>query len=102
MPRQRATRYQGRRDVLVQRHRDRMRSFLHETTAQIAGYASRRKVTGVHVDDRVVCSRFASFPWFEWREILRAKLDALGVGVVFLSAEDAAAEGASAGVLSDS
>jgi hypothetical protein len=44
----------------------------------IAGYAQRRRFAAVEYDDSVreFCS---GFPWFRLRELIREKLDALGI-----------------------
>lgn len=92
IPTKRRRRYQVERDKRVGRQHDRLSAFVHQTTAQIAGYAARRRVADVEVDDRVLCKRFEVFPWFVWRETLRTKLDERGISVRFRSADDSSGD----------
>jgi hypothetical protein len=64
--------------------RNRLHSWCHQAAASLAGYAARQRVAQVDYldDDR---SYLPSFPWYQLREMLRVKLDALGI--VLRSAE---------------
>ena len=66
-----------RRDV-VQKYRNRMTSAVHEISASLANFAARRRYANVLYDDmeRGFCPQF---PWYELREKLEYKLNALGI-----------------------
>lgn len=60
------------------KHSRRVSSWLHETTAHLAGYCVRQHVT--HVLYRDVDQGFIErFPWYRLREMLRDKLKAVGI-----------------------
>lgn len=65
-------------DRWVKKYRDRLSAFTHEASAMLAGFADRQKVAVVMLDetDKSFCDRF---PWHEFKEKLRYKLESKGI-----------------------
>lgn len=66
------------RAARCRKQNDRLKSWAHETTAQLIGYAQRRGVgiIELNLSDQ---SYLESFPWHDWREKLAYKCDAAGI-----------------------
>jgi hypothetical protein len=77
-------RFANRREAAARKFRDRMNSATHEIAAQLAGYAERRRFSGVLYDDRDK-SFCLNFPWFRLRELVKQKLDAIGIGITVVT-----------------
>ncbi len=69
-----------RREAAVRKYRDRMASATHEIAASLANFAARRRYASVQYDDREhnFCPQFS---WFDLREKLEYKLNALGIAL---------------------
>lgn len=82
-----------RRQQAAARYHRRMDTLCHQTAAEIAGYAARRKFAAVVLTD--IGQRFLDeFPWFRLRALIAEKLDAAGITFEFreLKPEQAATE----------
>lgn len=79
-------------DVWVKHYRDRLAAFTHESSAMLAAFAARAGVAAVELDttDRAFCERF---PWHEFIEKLRYKLETYGIDLRVTSPKDAPPEG---------
>ena len=56
-----------------------MKSFISQTVAQLAQFASRRKYAIVEYDDTYK-EYFSDFRWAAFQDALRIKLDEFGIG----------------------
>jgi hypothetical protein len=72
--------FADRRKAAVTKHHARMDSATHEITAQLAGYAARRRIAAIEYDDSDH-SFCADLPWYRLRSLLTQKLDACSVEV---------------------
>lgn len=69
------------RKKLVEKQKNRLDSFCHETSAHLANYAARQGVASVEYDDTDK-SYLAEFPWYRLKEMIRYKLDERGISLV--------------------
>jgi len=77
----------------VEKHQRRIKTWCHQASAALVGYAERQKVTVVRYDD-TERSYLPDFPWAHLRELLSQKLGAVGIE---FSAVGAVEEGADPG-----
>jgi hypothetical protein len=66
------------REELVQRHRRRVDTWIHQATAALVGYAARQRVKEVVYSENETYVN--PFPWHKLRTVLEQKLDAVGIG----------------------
>jgi hypothetical protein len=71
-----------RRRLSAEKFRRRLNSACHEISAQIAGYAHRRRFAEVSYDDRETGFVGLAFPYFQLRQQLQEKVEALGIKFV--------------------
>ncbi len=88
-PKRRRRRVLAEYDRRAEKYRNRMKSFVQETAAAVAGFCVRNKVTRVKYDDANK-SYLAGFPWHELKSRLAVKLDEAGIGFDLASGEEAA------------
>lgn len=84
-PKRRRKRVKAEYDRRAEKYRNRLKSFIQETAAAVAGFAQRNGVTRVRFDGSGSdgSSVFVeSFPWFQLRERLAVKLDEHGIEFV--------------------
>ena len=76
-----------RRIEAARRYRNRMHSVSHQIAAMVSGYAKRRRFATVEYKDgdTTFC---AEFTWFELRELIRQKCDAVGVAFEHVAGEE--------------
>ena len=65
-------------DAHASKYRDRMKSFIQETCAHVAGFAVRNGVNRIKLDTSYQ-DYVTSFPWFQLRQQLATKLDECGI-----------------------
>lgn len=75
-----------RRSRAVDKHRQRLKTFIGQAAAQLAQFASRLKFAAVRYDD-AEHGYCPEFPWFALRERLQTKLDEFGIGLTPASGE---------------
>jgi transposase len=80
-----------RREAAVRKYRTRMESATHEIAAQLAGYAARRRFALVRYNDQDRAYLGDGFPWFRLRSLIAEKLDAQGIELEIVTANDDAA-----------
>lgn len=70
----------ARQDAWVRKYRDRIDTFIHQTTAMLAGFARRQGVATVDLDvtNKAFCERF---PWYKFKETLKYKLEEIGISL---------------------
>lgn len=74
---------------ICRKQRDRVKSFVQETAAQVVGYAKRRHLATIKCD-LTMRDYFRHFPWFELELRLRQKAEEAGIEIEFASGETAA------------
>lgn len=77
-PKRRRRRKLAEYDHRAEKYRNRMKSFIQETAAAVAGFCLRNKVTRVKYDDANK-DYVDGFPWHELKSRLAVKLDEVGV-----------------------
>jgi hypothetical protein len=70
--------FAARRRALVLKQQNRMQTAIYQFAAQLAGFADRRKLARVILDDSDQ-SYAKKFPWFKLRKRISVKLDELGI-----------------------
>lgn len=74
----RAWQQQTRLDILCEKDRNRLASFIHEASCQLADFARRQRIGEVVYDDH--CREFSpKFPWRQLRDRLKAQLTYRGI-----------------------
>jgi hypothetical protein len=83
--------FAGRRKATVTKYHARMDSAAHEITAQLAGYAARRRIAAIEYNDsdQSFCT---DLPWYRLRSLLTQKLDACRVALKIIASGQAAEE----------
>lgn len=69
---------EDRREAAVIKQRNRMRSFIQMTSATVAGIC-RRSGIGTVILDFAIKDYFPNFPWYEFVDYLKTKLDEHGI-----------------------
>ena len=82
---------QERLDVLTHRHRCWLDTYCHTAAKMLANYADRSQVQGVSYDDTEQ-RYFPNFPWAKFRELLKSKLEDLGLRFTHFVASGEVAE----------
>jgi hypothetical protein len=82
---------QDRLTQWVDKHKRRMDTWCHQTSAALVGYAVRQKVTTLVYQDSEVLT--ADFPWFKLRELIRQKLNEHNIVFQHASAKKTKATG---------
>jgi hypothetical protein len=81
--------FSERRNATITKYHARMDSATHEITAQLAGYAARRRIATIEYDDSDH-SFCADLSWYRLRSLLTQKLDACSVEMkIIASAQEA-------------
>lgn len=81
------------REKRVRKHRSRMRSWMHEITSHLVGFAVRQRVGVVQYKD-VDRGFIERFPWARLKGLLADKLAAVGIAIESASGTSAESEGA--------
>lgn len=89
-PKRRRKRVLAEYDRRAEKYRNRMKSFIQETAAAVAAFAVRSRVTRVKFE-RAEKEFVDSFPWFQFVERLKIKLDEAGIEF-FCDKDNASAE----------